>query len=1332
MVRIDSINDLTNLQTLQSDSPELEMFTRSLINLRQRLKLKNDSKATFLNLSIKVEERDKEERNPTVDKSGLNGQILQIANLLKFDKFLTYQIKSWEFILNRINGQTKKDIIVAAPTAFGKTEAAIPPLLKEALKSDGLVLILSPRIALIQDQMKRIGGYDFGNDNLKFGLQMTGIQPKLEWTIYNPSAQRNKKMGGFEPKDSIDFTRHFNYSFENDLMRVKYLNPNIDEAEFLLFKCICGGTFKSKIFIRTAGEAYKRNTNNSKFHSSSPWKCTKCGKELEISLSREDHSKIKPNILFTTINSIESVLSDPDTRVDIRERLFAVVLDEVHTYNSTLGSHASSIIRELKKLKDDIIFAGLSATIDAPEAFGEKLFGNEVEVFRPDPTLDVNRISGGEKFLFIEASNAQRDEFYSYSLKSQSFIQFMLLSQSSFIKGDEKTLAFMDSKDAVSLLTAQTEDAYNHKHLQNYRLDGLINGYNLFNGHPCKGLGIGCESNCFVFEQGECWAKLRESRNVTSPDNIKPLKVMAENLDAEQLINSNLIFSTSELELGIDLEGITHLIQYGATFSIFDYIQRKGRAGRRSGELPYFYFILGDKPDDYLYFSMGSNILSRTYMLPLEPGNPKINKLHSYLEDLYEKTEKRYNPPLQNGNNSEYYVLKFASAWQTLKDHAEQEFMSFLEDELKLNFASLSSMSDYPSFSKFKLDNDQKVKKAIKDYEEKLKNSLLDGLTPLQYIEREKEVIINAINDSSLTDNEKKVALNDLEQNFSQVLSDLDTSSQNNSDKINHQRKLISFLNKLNEDNLGTPLSTKASEVYHKITSFANQSLSQGQDNVRELFMKLRSLYELKICVNRTLNSEIIKYFLRSQYFYMLGTPTNSILPTNAVDLVFPPENFFNSSNAQFLLYMDSNGERSKSYDIKDSIYKYFPFRLNESGDKYKIVVLPTITKDGTNYMFSVSSVMDGVHFTNEKQNKSILFPKSLRYDQIELLDPTNNVVKFCPNCFRIYSKYASKCSECNSMLNNVRPYASPLTERTIDFREGKTKIPNVEFSNKSKVTISLIGVDLVLTTCSFDEDFGTYMPTRKQSEYTILADKPYGYSINTHAISFTIDKKKVEKYLNLYKAQNPKRNRFSYSDVLHTIAHLWVKTISVSIGISSEEFAYEVDEENSKVFVSEKTEGGAGFLSLFVEYLILSTKRVISDMERIVRCEENQKNASSNLRQQVYNELNSLYDQGFKLSSRSTLAKKISKNLNLGFGEVVENYPTCFDGCNYCVAIPFCELGDADQLEHVSRMVAEWYFEELIVKTGDKKEVAKLISEGGLLVDDESMQGGDFGVFFV
>jgi ATP-dependent helicase YprA (DUF1998 family) len=1332
MTRLDNVNDLHLLRNLPNVSIDNELLARAIIQMKQRLKLARDSKAPLLNSSLKVEFGTKHERNASVSKSTLQGYLLDVANMVKFQNFMTYQVKSWEFLNKVLTNKTSKDIIIAAPTGFGKTEAIMPPLIKHSVETGELVLVIVPRRALVFDQLKRLGDYNLGSKALKLGIQMTEIKPKLEWTIYQ-GEQKNIMIGRTPSNAKIDYQRHWNYSFENDLMRVTYVNSNKDRAKLLLMKCSCGGEFEADLFIRTKNYTSGPRGTGARFLSSGPWKCNACQKELGISLSRDTHSTIKPNLLFTTFNSLESLLSDPDVREDFKKRLRAVIVDEVHTYNSIYGSHASSLIREIRKLKpkERLIFAGLSATIDSPSEFGRKIFGNDVEVFQPEP-MDEKPIPNGETYYFIKAADKVRQSASSYSLKSQSFIQFMLLLQSSYARNTDKTLVFIDSIDAVGLLSRQVEDAYNNKHLQDFRLDGLLNGRNGFINDQCTGLKTNCYNSCGVFAGGECWVILRESRGVSAPSSLSITPVSSQSLQTARIATSNVILSTAELELGIDLPDIAHLVQYGATYTIFNYIQRKGRAGRSIGITPEFYFILGDRSNDYLYFSLGSQLLTRPYRLPLEENNTIINQVHSELESIYEDIDAEYFRLIAGinvGDND--YIYKFRSAWATVLKNINSDFLHFLEQEVNLNFLDLQNINNYSDFNSFKNFNDTAVETAIKAKRQRLNEFILDGLTPLQYVNEVRSKLAKGVDSSSLSDALKISIMQELNTRFSLVINDLEGNGNVNTNQQKNQRDLLTFLHTLSITYLNTDISRISGSSYSDINRIANtQSLANAQNQVRILFLQLRALFELKEAVTRTMNSEIVKYVLRSQYFFThslkLSTNTNPKIP------VLPPNNLFSSSGTECERYIHTPGEASESIDVRDLIYKFFPLRLNEYGTNgYKLVSLPKIRRDGTKHIFETASFIDGVNFINNES--AIILPTSVRIERITALDSTNDVVNFCQNCITFVDKNARVCPHCNDALSAVRAYASPIEEISVEFSGDLTSpFRGITLSKSALITLLLTGVELNVRYCYYDNDFDTYMPGTESELIPIEASRSYGYQISSHALSIQIGKKRVEDLFKKFKQTYPQRGQFSLRDVLHSIAHLWLKTISTVTGVSPEEFVYQIDESDYKIIVGELQEGGSGYLLAFIEYLTFSTNRVIQDMGSIIACEEHDKINSSSQRKDVYNELMRQYSATRSLSERSVFTKEIAQALSLSEGEVVESYPTCVDGCPYCLALQSCEMGDDEQLDHISRDVADWYFDTLIIKTNDQNKVADLVKDGGIIVKSANLPGEDYGVFFL
>lgn len=1301
MVRIDSLADLPNLSNLPRNSREIELLSRALITLKQRMKTERDDKASTLNLSLKVEQVPKYEMNPTVNRSSLSGDLLSTAMMLPWDTYMTYQIEAWDYIFKRTKGSQNDNIVVSAPTAFGKTESAVPPSLLHAIRNDSLVLVLSPRRALILDQLNRIGKYDFGSNVLKIGLQLTNIQTKLEWTIYGN--QREKKINGKNVKQEIDYKQCFNYSFENDFVRVKYKDPISDEAELSFIQCNCGGTYKTQINIRNQKYSTPRG-QSAKFLGANKWVCDQCGKEIKISLSREDHPTVKPNVILTTINSLGSLLADPESREDFKNRLQIVIMDEVHTYNSMLGAHASAMCRELSSLVRDtnLTFIGLSATIDDPTGFGTKLFGGKIKEFTPND-IDRKTINGGETYFLMKAEIAGDPGNSTYSLKSPDFIQTMILLESSFKISNQKSLAFVDSIDAVGLLARQTNDAYNTKRLHEFRLNRLLSQQNGFKTHMCRGYADGCYNGCQVFDAGECWEILRVERGVTSPNRINALPVSSVNLQSNLLSNSNLMISTAELELGVDIPDVTHLTQLGATYTVFNFVQRKGRAGRKPGEMPFFYIILGERANDYLYFSLGTTFLNRNYKLPLESNNQLIVDLHRGLQEINNMTAASFYQDTHGISLSDNaYIYKYRSIWSTLITISEPSFLNFLENQVGLHLSSLASMTTHTDFESFKNNGKSLVKQSLDNHKGQLGQILLDGLTPLQYLERERTRFNDEIANSSLPTQDKITVTQDLEEAFTPVLKDLQGFHSTEQQRLSNQQTLLILIANIATRYIGSSsLSNMSGEVFRNITNLVNvQSLFNAQTRALSTFLTLRAIFELNKCIDVTLSSEIIKYFLRAQYFYVLSLGS-SFAPQARMSLLIPPTNLFSSSSSECLLYNHTPINESKNIDVRDILYKFFPFRLNESGDgNTKFVNMPDVIRSNSEWIFHTTSTIDGNSFPIA--NSTILFPRSLRVETIRLLDSTNDVVEFCGTCIKFFNRGTKTCTHCHRNLLPVRAYANPIVTTEMELGSDITfPIPGMVYSRKSKVTIVLNGTELLIRNCYFDTDFNQYMPGKGGNLLHIEADRPYGYTVYTHALEINIGRDKVHQLLSDFRTNYPRRTNFGEYEVLHSIAHLWVKTVSISTGVSPEEFAYEIDVSNCKVIMAEVREGGSGYLSTFIDYILRSPARVISDIRTLLTCTIHQRNNSTADRVTVYQELHNLIGPNQSLTDRNNLMSKIAEDMEVPEGEVIENYPTCYDGCFDCIGLPSCEAGEAEQLDGISRDVAQWYF-DLIVQ-GDK-----------------------------
>ncbi len=193
--------------------------------------------------------------------------------------------------------------------------------------------------------------------------------------------------------------------------------------------------------------------------------------------------------------------------------------------------------------------------------------------------------------------------------------------------------------------------------------------------------------------------------------------------------------------------------------------------------------------------------------------------------------------------------------------------------------------------------------------------------------------------------------------------------------------------------------------------------------------------------------------------------------------------------------------------------------------------------------------------------------------------------------------------------------------------------------------------------------------------------------------------------------------NGFKITDVLHTLAHVWLKTIAIKVGVSPDQFSYKYTEETPSVIISELQEGGAGYLKAFIEYLKSRTKDVYSIMKSIAVCEEHESINQNSEKKRIYEELQNIDLTKISVSKHPKIIGEIKSN-NPSISDDPDDYPVCYDGCLYCIGLTSCSYGGDEQFDHLSLSVALDYINSLVTETDSKKESASLFANGGIIID--------------
>ena len=456
-------------------------------------------------------------------------------------------------ILRSILVERYRYIPLVAPTATGKTLTFMIPalvyVLEAILKGEPPVnvLLVYPRKALAKDQAEKLIEYlAIVNE----GLAKRGINRRITIAI-----------------DDGDTPRKLN-----------------DGDKYRGLKCSCQNE-------RSGGKQ-----DYDLIYSNGVIRCSGCNKVYDFIVPTKDAIRNSPpNVLITNLWTLYRRLLNKSTVLNYKNLKY-IVFDEIHAYTGVLYFHLRYILRLLFSLKkltkepeiEKIVFS--SATIPNYREFLSKLAccGNEGCI--PAEIKTYNEFYGDEKktekrrLILIEylMPNVDRDV--------ETLTVFAVETVLAWLKDHGfKGILFADSVSGVSTF---------YKYFVNTIL-GDRQGKEV-RDHLC----YKSELDLYKIDNYEYyWPYLKNYRDACSSK--EALKKLAEDLkngiglhyaslsqaeraEIEQkfkLPSSDkfMLFSTSTLELGIDIGDVAVVVQHKLPLSKESFIQRIGRAGRGNG-----------------------------------------------------------------------------------------------------------------------------------------------------------------------------------------------------------------------------------------------------------------------------------------------------------------------------------------------------------------------------------------------------------------------------------------------------------------------------------------------------------------------------------------------------------------------------------------------------------------------------------------------------------------------------------------------------------------------------------------------------------------------------
>jgi hypothetical protein len=573
-------------------------LAREIRYVKQRFAREDADQRPYLVRSLKIElrDRDKPERRTPLESTferlagklshyphhaaALNGLAGALTKLWGDGATIAgFQARGLEVLTRAWLDEGPDTFVVAADTGSGKTEAAGLPLIAAAAADRlkgirGVRAVLAyPRIRLAANQAQRLTRYlaalarEPGMPTVTLGLQVGQVPESFD------TLNERERAAGWTSAGEGQFTFPF------------FACPAED----------CGG----ELLLQHGKEdqAADRLT------------CTQCSWHYNGWIgSKAKLRENPPDLFLPTTDSLHQWLHD------VRYgRLFgddpafapprAILADEIHLYSHIHGAQVGLALRRLAARAEinagghrSVLAIGMSATLGEPAVAWGRLIGRETIVaIQPEPQEKIRSPRGREYFYFVQPEVESRGQDIAGASTTIQTLMCLAhgMRRRTGREGGFRSLVFLDSIDKVRRLHAAFSDAEESKRLARYRTRFYVDEST---GDPRDGC-CGEPSGCDAFRNGECWWFAATDRQQHGAQGYRrpgqTLKVAEQPVSSvatgriEALIkDSDVVFSTSSLEVGYDDPDITLVYQHYAPQNLASFIQRKGRGGRGTDDRP--------------------------------------------------------------------------------------------------------------------------------------------------------------------------------------------------------------------------------------------------------------------------------------------------------------------------------------------------------------------------------------------------------------------------------------------------------------------------------------------------------------------------------------------------------------------------------------------------------------------------------------------------------------------------------------------------------------------------------------------------------------------------
>lgn len=1178
-----------------SDPTRLPASVRPLVNgmLHNRQIFDRDQDdPSFVTQALKYEQQPQARRH-TTEYSGSNQFVHNILDIFDFDP-LDFQVNSWTTVdqldHDRHDDSTSKAAIFSAPTGFGKTEAFLGSLY-QLLRDDrqSSAVIVYPSRALLQDQLGRILEH--------LHKIKTETDSQLSVGVY---------MGKMP------------YKLEEVSTHRTVFDSTGGRPRFKLANCWCGDDQSAHAFeYHGTSNSYTIQCEHNDDHRFT---------ERELVLARNELVfESQPDIILTTLESLESFTHKPN--YTLLDRLDTIVLDEIHLYTQLRGAHAAQIIQNIDDLADDpLLWLGSSATIDNPDRFGKRIFGlpgDHIETIQP-PDSDYDDSHSDKEHYYFLLANEDGPGASPMAIQQQLLLGHSLLEDTDGNRS--KLLGFIDSISQVNQKRVQLEDADHNQELWRYHLGQ---------------------------DSVEDWREIAYRMDTRFIDeHLAFMPVYSDyGFDSEETADSDILLSTSFLEVGIDVGEIKIVTQYRTPWNLSSFLQRAGRAARKPGMDSHIVVFLSNLTGDANMFYRADRFLASNIRTPLKTDNKVVKWIHDRLRQFNQRaTTVQDNHPYPRNTREPH--LAFLEGY-LVDDLGFDAFYDLIQDPTGFFEAEFDDELDMPSEPLLSVDLVEDARYELKDYRNRLSGGDLDEVRAFfgmedddtlqgadaldQYVRRVQERTLMMINtlEGQLSGYESRLHKADVTQDDEDIaelrnkLQDLrdqaatvptgpvgnqiETYGQITAELFQHVGQLMAIRSTANaaaDEAIPPVRSDDLNELNQAVNLLATvteddllQEYEQTKQRIAYLKETLNGLENYLDYRNPYKSLFAVKDLLRAAYYF-----NNYLRLDNrqlADEVWFVPPNYFGESGQYVTVYEGENDQDGSQESIDNLVNAYTPYRTeyqSETGKMQAFLPITEVTDDGVQFDFS--------RYVSGEYQDGILVPDSIRLQSVSDLtdDRALNIVRYCPECFQILTDVDQCLRHEDRAWGKIHSYPNVRTRVT-----GGDTVDSTGTLDLSDVSaeVALEGVTLDIKPARpMGPEIGLHFDSNADREEHVIKspDPPLGFRLDTRGLVFDITvfleslDDDVHEMVSRYK--DLEELDFEYV-VSHTVAHFLVQLVADVSSVNTTMLLYGLSQADDEVYVFERTEGGQGIVDLVYEELRTDPGSVLESMHRIMYNEQ-------------------------------------------------------------------------------------------------------------------------------